>query len=54
MSGEKGVDKDWQNGEGTWQSNDTWPNLQNPYVPKAETPKSYQNNGSETDLGVNK
>lgn len=55
MSGEKGVDKDWQSGEGSWNSGDTYPNLQNPYVPKAETPKSYQmKNGTETDLVVNK
>jgi hypothetical protein len=54
MKGEKGVDKD-NGGEGTWQDSNTWPNLTNPNVPKAETPKSYKmKNGPETDLVVDK
>jgi hypothetical protein len=38
MKGEKGVDKD-EDEIGTFQSNDTWPNLQNPLHPKARFAK---------------
>jgi hypothetical protein len=50
------VDKDATGQFGaTWQSSDTWPALQNPYIPKAVTPQSYKmKNGSETDLVVDK
>lgn len=34
---------------------DTWPNLQNPHTPKAETPQTYKmNNGKEQDLVVDR
>ena len=41
MKGEKGVDKD-SDPSGQWQSGDTWPNLNNPYLPPAFTPKLNQ------------
>jgi hypothetical protein len=55
MKGEKGVDKDNNNDWDRFQSDETWPNLKNPYVPKAETPETYKmNHGKETDLVVDK
>jgi hypothetical protein len=53
MKGETGVDKEYEKSMGMWQSGDTWPNLQNPNSPNAETPQSYKmNHGKESDLVV--
>ena len=41
MKGEKGADKD-QDELSTFQSNDTWPNLQNPLHPKSEKPSEVE------------
>ena len=55
MKGEKGADKDVNQGLGSWKSKSTWPDYQNPYVPKAETPKTWKmNKGKEKDLVVDK
>ncbi len=49
MKGEPGVDKNWEGQhDASWQSGDTWPNLQNPYSPKSDTPKV--NHGKEADM----
>lgn len=54
IKGEKHVDAD-SGLLGHWSSSDTWPSLQNRYVPQAVTPQSYKmKNGSETDLVVDK
>jgi hypothetical protein len=54
IKGEKNIDSD-SGLLGHEGGSDTWPSLQNPYVPSAETPKSYQmNHGKEADLVVNK
>lgn len=39
MKGEKGADKDLDDGLGTWQDSDTVPGLRNPYVPASVTRK---------------
>lgn len=41
MKGDKGADKD-QDELSTFQSNDTWPNLQNPMHPKSEKPSEVE------------
>jgi len=41
LKGEPGVDKNGESGLDMWQSGDTWPNLQNPYVPKSVTSSTY-------------
>jgi len=43
MKGETGVDKDtFGQHHASWQSGDTWPNLQNPYIPNAIGPKGWR------------
>ena len=53
IKGEKFIDSD-SDQLAHWSSGDTWPALQNPVVPKAETPKTYQMNHDKGDLIVNK
>jgi hypothetical protein len=42
MKGEKGVDKETDGLVYDGESGKTWPGLENPYCPKAETPQSYK------------
>lgn len=50
----KGAEDDEDNGL-VYKSGNTWPELQNPVHPKAETPQSYKmNGGKESDLVVDK
>lgn len=51
MRGEMGADKDYQS-HGMWSSKNTWPNLQNPYSPDAETSSYKTNHGKDPDLVV--
>jgi hypothetical protein len=38
MKGEKSADRDGESDWSRYQSGDTWPNLTNPYIPKAMIP----------------
>jgi len=53
IKGEKHIDSDSGNLAHAGSGTDTWPGLQNPYTPSAETPQSYKmNHGKEPDLVV--
>lgn len=57
MKGEKGVDKDADSGLGQWQSSDTWPSMDNPYLLKSVKPHVNSDNrvdDVENNVGVSK